>query len=85
MLKILAGQYPRPVDSQVLAVLVAELGFDLADGECEGHVAYLAEKGFASFEKREAAGIKIMLVRATPKGRDLVDEIEKDAGVDVRF
>lgn len=85
LLKVLANYYPGVVDSKVLEALATDLGFEMRDRECDGHIAYLAEKGFASLTKRKAEGIEIHIVKITAKGLDLLDGIVEDPGVDVRF
>lgn len=85
ILKLLANEHPGGVDSKVLSALLAELGFELADGECEGHLAYLDEKGFARVDKKKAAGIEIKIASITAAGIDLLDGLIEDVGVDVRF
>lgn len=85
MLKMLAKEHPGSVDHQVLTALIEELGFDIDEKECQGHVEYLAEKGYAKKEKRKAGGIEIILVTISAKGLDLLDNLTEDVGVDVRF
>ena len=85
ILKLLAYEHPRPVDSKVLHVLLDDLDYRLADEEYQSHLVYLAEKGFITTQRRKCSGVRLEMVTISPKGLDVLDGFAGDVGVDVRF
>lgn len=71
VLRVLAKQYPNPLDIHVLRRAVADLGFPLGLQDLSVYVAYLAEKGFARTEEREEFDLK--MITCTADGLDAVD------------
>lgn len=85
VLKLLAHQHPGCLDKKVLYYLLDDLGYTIAEDECDSHTAYLADKGFVVLEKKGSSGVNIEMIGITPKGLDLIDGFVVDVGVDVRF
>lgn len=85
ILKLLAYEHPRPVDSKVLHVLLDDLDYRITDEECQSHLVYLAEKGFITLQKRKCGGVRIEMITISPKGLDVLDGFAGDVGVDVKF
>ncbi len=85
ILKMLAYEHPRPVDSKVLHVLLDDLDYTMTDEECQSHIVYLAEKGFVHIGRRKCGNVSLEMVTISPKGLDVLDGFVGDVGVDVRF
>ncbi len=85
ILKLLAYEHPRPVDSKVLHVLLDDLDYRTTDEERQSHLVYLAEKGLITLQKRKCGGVRIEMITISPKGLDVLDGFAGDVGVDVRF
>ncbi len=85
ILKLLAYEHPRPVDSKVLHVLLDDLQYSITDEECQSHIVYLAEKGLVHIEKRKCGAVSLEMVTISPRGLDVLDGFVSEAGVDVRF
>jgi repressor of nif and glnA expression len=85
ILKLLACEHPRPMDSKVVHVLLDDLRYPITEEECESHLVYLAEKGLINKETRKSSGMNLVMVTISPRGLDLLDGFIGDVGVDVRF
>lgn len=85
ILKLLAYQYPWPLDSKVLYFLLDDLKYTVSEAECRSHITYLAEKNLIRIEVRKTSGVEIEMVYITPKGLDLLDGFIEESGVDTRF
>ena len=85
ILKMLAYEHPRPVDSNVIHLLLDDLRYSVTEEECQSHITYLAEKGFLHRECRKGSGVKLEMVTISPAGLDVLDGFVQDVGVDTRF
>lgn len=85
MLKLLAVEHPRPVDSKVLYVLLDDLARSISDEEFSSHLVYLEEKGLVKREKRGTTGVRIEMITITPSGLDVLDGFKPECGVDTNF
>ena len=86
ILKVAKISYPRPVGSNVIDVCLVDAGMAQGGSQVEGHLQYLAEKGYVKLEKSrlEITGTAIALVTLTPTGIDLLERTISDPGVHVR-
>lgn len=85
ILKLLAHQHPGPLDIKEIHFLLDDLDLTIQVEELKSHLCYLKEKGFIKIEDRKSGGIVVEMVRITANGLDVLDEFQKDIGVDVRF
>ena len=83
ILRALRSWYPGSASRTVLAAELETAGLDaLMDGDLDGHLAYLSEKGFIALEHRRAGSLEIRQAVITARGIDYVDgRIERDPGV----
>ena len=86
ILKLLAYEHPRPVDSKVIHVLLDDLRYPITEEECQSHLAYLSEKGLVNKECRQGSGVRLEMITISPRGLDVLDGFgDPEPGVDVRF
>ncbi len=85
ILKLLAYEHPRPVDSKVIHLLLDDLKYSITEEECQSHICYLSEKGLVHRELRKCRGIRLEMVTISPTGLDVLDGFTADIGVDTRL
>ncbi len=85
ILKLLAYEHPRPVDSKVVHILLDDLKYSITEEECESHICYLAEKGLLNREMRKTGSVRLEMVTISPRGLDVLDNFVEEPGVDTRF
>ncbi len=86
ILKVLAVEHPRPVDSKVINALLDDLRMAVTEEECQSHLAYLAQKGLLVLDERKMRGICLQMITISPRGLDVLDGFGyPEPGVDVRF
>lgn len=78
ILKSLAPGYPQPLDTVVLRRHLANFGYPLPNDDLNSYLAYLEEKCLV---KKEERPMGIVMVRATAKGMDALDERINVAGI----
>ncbi len=85
ILKLLAYEHPRPVDSKVVHVLLDDLKYSITEEECESHICYLVEKGLINRDERKTGSLRLEMITISPRGLDVLDGFVQETGVDVRF
>lgn len=85
ILRLLAYEHPKPVDSKVIHLLLDDLKYSITEEECQSHICYLTEKGFVNMELRKSSGIRLEMITVSPAGLDLLDGFIQDVGVDTRI
>ncbi len=85
ILKLLAYEHPRPVDSKVIQLLLDDLKYSITEEECQSHICYLSGKGLVQKELRRCRGIRLEMVTISPTGLDVLDGFIEDVGVDTRL
>ncbi len=81
ILKVLAPEYPKPVDAVILRRCLANFGHPMDVHKLTGYLAYLQERGCVVVEEKKS--FAITLVRITSRGLDVIDGRIKDCGIGV--
>lgn len=79
ILKILAPEYPNPVDFVMIRSLLSTFGLQVSDRSLCAYLSYLQEKGFASIDEKEAYDLRMATI--TADGLNVLDGRIDDAGV----
>ena len=78
ILKILAPEYPKPVDAVILRRCLANFEHPMDANKLAGYLAYLVERGCVVVEEKP---YDITLVRITSTGLDVLDGRVDDCGI----
>lgn len=81
VLKILAPEYPRTIDFDILRRVLANWGYALDAEKLRGYLAYLVEKGCVRVEEKKDFGFT--LVAITSVGLDVLDGRRPECGIEV--
>ena len=80
IIKILAPDYPNPLDSAIIRRALADFGYPVDEDSLKSYLAYLQERGLVRIEERKF-GIHLNFI--TADGLNLLDGLtEPDPGVD---
>lgn len=81
ILKILAPEYPKTIDFDILRRVLANWGYALDKDKLAGYLAYLTEKGCVRVEVKSDFGFT--LVSITSNGLDVLDGRRPECGIEV--
>ncbi len=81
ILKILAPEYPNPIDFDILRRVLANWGHAMDHGQLGGYLAYLTEKGCVRVEEKKDFGFTLVAITST--GLDVLDGRKAECGIDV--
>ncbi len=87
ILALLAEESPQPLNADVLLGVLERLHYDVTARELAAALAYLRSRGYVEFEElrsRRLPGLpRIVRVRITAPGADVVEATTDDPGIDL--
>jgi hypothetical protein len=79
ILKVLAPEYPKTVDSVILRRCLSNFGYPMDNDKLCSYLAYLKERGYLLVEEKKA--FDIIMVSITATGLDVLDGRIDDRGI----
>ena len=83
ILECLKPDHPNAIDSVMLRVELAHMGYAMDDASLKSYLAYLEERGYVRVEEKKGFDITLVAIRAA--GLDVLDGRIEDLGVGVKL
>ncbi|MDA8170303.1 MAG: hypothetical protein M0Z48_00540 [Nitrospiraceae bacterium] len=82
ILKLLVYVHPKTMDPLTLMKLLDDLDYRITEDELDSYIDYLEEKKLVEVIERKGNGVRLKMVKISPRGIDVLDG-ESETGIDV--